>query len=158
MAILPPVSPNTPKETRFSLQGFIEPARDVGDDFFDYTLQDNKRHLIIGDVSDKGVPAALFMAITISLLRSAATTLSDPSLILAHVNKGLSQYNNEALFVTVFYGILDLESGELIYSLGGAPCTLCFLTQRRRNPIATHLWGGTRDWAFVHLPESTAHT
>jgi serine phosphatase RsbU (regulator of sigma subunit) len=96
------------------------PADEIGGDFYDFFFLDGDRiALLIGDVSGKGVPAALFMAMTRTLLRSAAALCTSPGECLKRVNELLIPDNKAEMFVTVFYGILDIPSGRLEYSNGG---------------------------------------
>jgi serine phosphatase RsbU (regulator of sigma subunit) len=96
------------------------PAEEIGGDFYDFFfLDDDRIALLIGDVSGKGVPAALFMAMTRTLLRSAAALCPSPGECLRRVNELLIPDNKAEMFVTVFYGILDIPSGRLEYSNGG---------------------------------------
>ena len=98
----------------------LEPAREVGGDLYDYFLV-NDRHLffMVGDVSGKGVPAALFMAVTKTLLKGLTEVGLEPAQIFAKVNRELAAENDALMFVTAFCGILDLETGELAYSNAG---------------------------------------
>ena len=102
------------------IAAFLEPAREVGGDLYDYFLVNN-RHLffMIGDVSDKGVPAALFMAVTKTLLKGLTEAGLEPAQVFAKVNRELASENDSMMFVTAFCGILDLETGELAYSNAG---------------------------------------
>jgi phosphoserine phosphatase RsbU/P len=120
MSILPRIFPPFPRRKEFELHATIEPAREVGGDFYDFVLVDND-HLCftIGDVSGKGVPASLFMAITRSLWRVAVTQQSQPDLVLTMLNNELCRDNESGMFVTVFYGVLHLRTGEIQYSNGG---------------------------------------
>jgi sigma-B regulation protein RsbU (phosphoserine phosphatase) len=96
------------------------PARNVGGDLYDYFLLDADRlGLVVGDVSGKGVPAALFMAVTRTLVRAVALRGAPPGECLGEVNVGLCRENDAELFVTLFYGVLDLRTGELQYANGG---------------------------------------
>jgi phosphoserine phosphatase RsbU/P len=96
------------------------PARNVGGDLYDYFLLDGDRlGLVVGDVSGKGVPAALFMAVTRTLVRAVALRGAPPGECLREVNVGLCRDNDAELFVTLFYGVLDLRTGELQYANGG---------------------------------------
>jgi sigma-B regulation protein RsbU (phosphoserine phosphatase) len=96
------------------------PAQEVGGDFYDFFfLDDDRIGLLVGDVSGKGVPAALFMAMTRTLLRSTALACSSPGDCLKRVNALLLPENTAEMFVTVFYGILDIASGRLEYANGG---------------------------------------
>ena len=120
MSILPRIFPPFPKRSEFDLYATIEPARQVGGDFYDFFLVDEDRLCFtIGDVSGKGVPASLFMAITKTLWRVAANKHTQPDKALADLNKELCRDNDSVMFVTVFYGILHLRTGELEYSNGG---------------------------------------
>jgi phosphoserine phosphatase RsbU/P len=108
--------------SRPDLQMFARmiPAREVGGDFYDYFwLSDQKIGVVIADVSGKGVPAALFMAVARTLLRAIAPSASSPGACLALANDLLSQDNEATMFVTLFYGILDTATGELEYANGG---------------------------------------
>lgn len=103
------------------------PAKEVGGDFYDYFWLDDRRvGVVIADVSGKGVPAALFMAVSRTLLRATAPGAATPGECLALANDLLSQDNDATMFVTLFYGILDLDSGRLDYANGGhnPPCVL----------------------------------
>ncbi|MBI5100611.1 MAG: SpoIIE family protein phosphatase [Nitrospirae bacterium] len=98
----------------------MAPAKDIGGDFFDYFFIDED-HLgvVIADVSGKGVTAAMFMAVSRTLLRFTALQGTDVVSVLAHVNNLLCIDNDMSMFVTVFYGILDLKKGEFRYANGG---------------------------------------
>jgi sigma-B regulation protein RsbU (phosphoserine phosphatase) len=105
----------------------MQPARDVGGDFYDYFLLDSERlGVVIGDVSGKGVPAAIFMAMTRTALKAVALRGAPPGECLREVNTFLCRENHADLFVTVFYGILNFRTGEFLHSNGGhnPPCLL----------------------------------
>lgn len=96
------------------------PARMVGGDFFDFIpFDENKIGIAIGDVSDKGIPAAIFMAQTHALLRAVANPALSPAATLQRVNQHLLTMNSANLFVTVLYGILDCASGAFAYARAG---------------------------------------
>jgi serine phosphatase RsbU (regulator of sigma subunit)/anti-sigma regulatory factor (Ser/Thr protein kinase) len=96
------------------------PARAVGGDFYDFIeLYDGRLGLVIGDVTDKGIPAAMVMAATKSLLRASAQRLIDPGDVLARVNDQLCPEIPENMFVTCFYGVLDPSTGELRFANAG---------------------------------------
>jgi phosphoserine phosphatase RsbU/P len=120
MSMLPKRFPPFPHRTEFDLYAVIEPAREVGGDFYDFLLLDED-HLgfAIGDVSGKGIPAALFMSVTKTLLRVTASKQSRPEAVLAELNNELCRDNDTSMFVTIFYGILHLRTGALEYSSGG---------------------------------------
>ena len=120
MSILPKIFPPFPDRSEFDLYATIESAREVGGDFYDFSLIDD-HHLwfAIGDVSGKGVPASLFMAATKILLRAIAGKGNRPDAILAELNEELCRDNDSGMFVTIFHGILHIPSGKLEYSNGG---------------------------------------
>jgi serine phosphatase RsbU (regulator of sigma subunit) len=120
MSILPRIFPPFPQRTEFDLHATIEPAYEVGGDFYDFFLVDDE-HLCfaIGDVSGKGVPASLFMAITQALWRVEVHRQYEPDLVLTVLNKELCRGNESCMFVTVFCGVLHLRTGEVQYSNGG---------------------------------------
>jgi sigma-B regulation protein RsbU (phosphoserine phosphatase) len=104
---------------QYELASLIRPAREVGGDFYNYYALD-EQHLffVLGDVSDKGLPAALFMTVTLTLLKANMQPGSSPGMVLGKVNQEL--YSDEStMFATVFCGILNIYTGELIYSNGG---------------------------------------
>jgi sigma-B regulation protein RsbU (phosphoserine phosphatase) len=104
----------------FKIQGRMIPTRNIGGDFYDYfTIDDDHIGLVIGDVSGKGIPAALFMAITRSLIKMTALSGVSPEDCLRQVNIALCAENPSLMFATVFYGILHMESSELTYCNAG---------------------------------------
>ena len=119
MAMLPTRFPPFPDVPNLSAYGLVEPAKEVGGDLFDFYLRDNRLFFCIGDVSGKGVPAALIMAVTRSLFRSATSYLNSPSDIVTRMNDSLSNNNEQNMFVTLLLGILDLKTGELQYCNAG---------------------------------------
>jgi len=104
----------------YEIYGVLQPARAVGGDFYDCFLIDQD-HLcfVLGDVSDKGVPAALFMAATKTLINSSALATSHPNRILELVNRRTCLDNDASMFVTVFCGILDTRTGNVSYTNAG---------------------------------------
>ena len=116
-SILPTVFPELPG---FQVFGHMEPAREVGGDFFDVVnLERGRVGLTIADVSGKGVPAALFMMSSRTLMKGAAIGMADPAKAVAEVNDLLEADNEAAMFVTLFYSVLDPETGTLHYANGG---------------------------------------
>ena len=96
------------------------PAREVGGDFYDFHfIDENHICFVMGDVSGKGVPAALMMAVTKALLKSRAGNDNSPASILTHVNNEIAKDNDSYMFITVFLAILNTNTGELIYSNAG---------------------------------------
>jgi sigma-B regulation protein RsbU (phosphoserine phosphatase) len=120
MGLLPKTFPPFPGRREFDLFALMEPAREVGGDFYDFFLVDGT-HLcfVIADVSGKGVPAALFMAMSMTLIKATARQGIPPDEILSRVNGELSRDNDSCMFVTTFCGVLDTETGGLTYANGG---------------------------------------
>ncbi len=120
LQLLPGNFPAVPNRKEFDIYASLEPAREVGGDFYDFFFIDrNALCIVIGDVSGKGVPAALFMAMTKTMIKAAARLLVEPEYILADVNREIAKNNPSLTFVTVFLGVLDLNSGNLTYSCAG---------------------------------------
>ena len=121
MNIIPQTFPPFPHRPEFDVHAYIEPAKEIGGDFYDFFVNEaqNKFTFLIGDVSGKGVPAALFMAVTMTMFRATSSQSSDPAEVITIVNKALCKNNENALFVTLFYGVLDYKSGQLDYCLAG---------------------------------------
>jgi serine phosphatase RsbU (regulator of sigma subunit)/anti-sigma regulatory factor (Ser/Thr protein kinase) len=104
----------------WQVDAFYRPARAVGGDFYDFiALEDGRLGVVIGDVTDKGVPAALVMATCRSMLRAAAQRHTSPSAVLADVNDGLVPEIPPAMFVTCLYAIIDTEAGEVVFANAG---------------------------------------
>ncbi len=120
MSIIPKIFPVFPDREEFDIHAILEPAKEVGGDLYDFFLLDDE-HLCftIGDVSGKGVPASLFMAVTKTLIKATADINMTPDEILAKVNDNLYQDNDSCMFVSSFLGILHIPSGEVLYSNGG---------------------------------------
>ena len=120
MGILPKIFPPFPERQEIEIYATLEPAKEVGGDFYDFFFIDDE-HLCfaIGDVSGKGVPAALFMAISRTLVKMKATQGLTSDAVLTRVNQDLSLDNPSLMFVTLFCGILNIHTGELEYSNGG---------------------------------------
>ena len=109
-----------PRGDDFEVFGSMEPARNVGGDFFDVVLLvDGQIGLAIADVSGKGVPAALFMMSSRTLLKGSAIGLTEPGKVLREVNNLLAEDNESAMFVTVLYAVYNPATGHLSYANGG---------------------------------------
>ena len=109
-----------PKGPDYQIYGSMEPARSVGGDFFDvFRLEHGRVGLAIADVSDKGVPAALFMMSSRAMLKGSAIGRSDPGAVLYELNNLLYENNETLMFVTLLYAIYDPSTGELSYANGG---------------------------------------
>jgi sigma-B regulation protein RsbU (phosphoserine phosphatase) len=120
MSMVPRTFPPFPERTEFSIYAALHPAREVGGDFYDYFfIDENRVCACIGDVSGKGVPAALFMAVSRTLLKARAMDDTSTASIITRVNDELSRDNEQFMFVTVFTAILDVVSGKLTYTNAG---------------------------------------
>lgn len=126
-SVLPRTFPAFPDRTDFDIFASMEPAKEVGGDFYDFFLiNDKKLCFIIGDVSGKGVPAALFMMITKIMLQTVAFRNIPANEILFHVNNIIAAQNEHGMFVTILCALLDTETGELeIGNAGHNPPLIC---------------------------------
>ncbi len=120
MGMLPTVPPPFPDIALFDIYATLEPAREVGGDLYNFFFMDDD-HLCfaVGDVAGKGVPAALFMTVTQTLIKTKGIKGLSPGEILESVNKDLSLENPSFMFVTLFVGILHIRTGALQFSSGG---------------------------------------
>jgi sigma-B regulation protein RsbU (phosphoserine phosphatase) len=119
-SILPTTFPPFPHRKEIDIYAEMRTAKEVGGDLYDFFFVDND-HLgfIMADVSGKGVPAAIFMAMCRAVLKTIAMRITDPGEVLQHVNATLIPESDDAMFVTIFYGILDTKTGDMTYSCGG---------------------------------------
>ena len=118
--MLPSIFPAFPERSEFDIYALMDPAREVGGDFYDFFLID-KDHLamVIADVSGKGIPAALFMMMSKILVKNYVTTGSSPAEALAAVNNTICQNNTNDMFVTIWLGILTISTGTIIAANAG---------------------------------------
>ncbi len=120
MSFLPQELPLADTHRELALYALLEPAREVGGDLYDFFMLDDTRLCFtIGDVSDKGMPAALYMAITRTLIQSYTARESDPGHIIRLVNDSLSKDNPKSMFVTLILGIIDIHTGQIGYANAG---------------------------------------
>jgi len=119
-SLLPRIFPPFPDRKDIELFALMDPAKEVGGDFYDFFfLDDHRICLVIGDVSDKGVPAALYMMVAKTLLKSEALRDANPAEILERTNSILALDNESSMFVTVFCAILDTDTGQLACANAG---------------------------------------
>ena len=162
MSMLPKTFPAFPNRKDIELYGSLTPAKGVGGDLFDFFIRDiptpssplqggnqggEKLFFCVDDVSGKGVPAALVMAVTRTLFRNVAAHTDKPAHIVETMNVNISEGNDNQMFVTLFVGVLDLASGRLTYCNGGhnAP-----YIQSDSLPVEPNLPIGIfPDWEFV---------
>lgn len=120
MSMLPPGSHLLPENCGVQAAAMMEAAKNVGGDFYDaFTVAPGRLFFAIGDVSGKGIPAALFMARTITQLRMEAVRRSSPTEILEAANRSLCAGNDAGMFVTLFCGIMDIATGDFTYANAG---------------------------------------
>jgi sigma-B regulation protein RsbU (phosphoserine phosphatase) len=125
MSMVPRKFPAFPDRDEFAIHAALHPAREVGGDFYDFFFIDENRLCVcMGDVSGKGVPAALFMAVTRTLIKARAADDTSTASILTRVNDEISSDNPAYMFVTMFLGILNTVTGELNYTNAGHCPTL----------------------------------
>ena len=126
MGMLPKGDSLEAAEEKIDVAAVLEPAKEVGGDLYDYFIKDNHLYFCIGDVSGKGVPASLFMAVARSLFRALAANTLAPGAIVSGMNNTLIEFNERDMFVTLFLGVLDLKTGWLDYCNAGhdAPLVL----------------------------------
>jgi len=119
-SMLPNVFPPFPDRTGFDIYALMDPAKEVGGDFYDFFfIDDNKLAVVIADVSGKGIPAALFMVKANTLLKNTAQQGKPLAEVMETLNNQLCEGNDECMFVTVFLGALDITSGHFTYVNGG---------------------------------------
>ena len=119
MAMIPKTFPPFPDRTDLDFAASIVPAKEVGGDLYDYFIRDEKLYFCIGDVSGKGVPASLVMAVTRSLFRATSAHETSPQRIVTAMNDTMAESNESTMFVTFFCGVLDLTTGLLNYCNAG---------------------------------------
>lgn len=119
MSMLPKIFPPYPDRDDIDVYGRLTPAKEVGGDLFDFYIRDEKLFFCIGDVSGKGVPAALVMAVTKAQFRTISAHQASPEKIISNINDAMAQDNDSNMFVTLFIGVLDLLSGRLHYCNAG---------------------------------------
>ena len=118
--MLPHDFPPFPNRSEFDLYAVMDPAREVGGDFYDYYLiDDDHLALLVADVSGKGIPAALFMMISKTILQSCAMLGKSPAEVLDKTNQALCTNNLVEMFVTVWIGILEISTGKLLAANAG---------------------------------------
>lgn len=119
MGMLPKVNILEAGDQEVEVASQLVPAKEVGGDLYDYFIKENNLFFCIGDVSGKGVPASLFMAVARSLFRASASNSTDPEIIISGMNNTLVEFNDRDMFVTLFLGVLNLKTGRLNYCNAG---------------------------------------
>lgn len=139
MGMLPKTFPTFPDRDDVQLYGLVVPAKEVGGDLFDFFFRDEKLFFCIGDVSGKGVPASLVMAVTRSLFRTVSAHESMPDRIVSSMNESMADMNNTNMFVTSFIGVLDLPTGRLRYCNAGHDAPLLVGTGVDTLPVESNI-------------------
>ena len=118
-SMVPKTFPPYPERKDIDIFALLEPAKEVGGDLYDFNIRDGKLFFCIGDVSGKGVPASLVMAVTRSLFHIVSDHEDQPEIIVTDINESLSEMTDSDMFVTLFVGVLDLSTGMLRYCNAG---------------------------------------
>ena len=126
MSMVPKIFPPFPERHDLDMSATIVPAKEVGGDLYDFYIRDEKLFFCVGDVSGKGVPASLVMAVTRTMFRTVSAHEESPKQILTAMNNSMADMNENNMFVTFFCGVLNLRTGHLRYCNAGhnAPMTL----------------------------------
>lgn len=139
MAMLPKLYPAFPERKEIDVYGILKPAKSVGGDLYDYFIKEDKFFFCIGDVSGKGVPAALYMAVVRALFRNISLHNENPAEIVSALNNALSEGNDYNMFCTMFLGVLDLKTGHLEYcNAGHNKPAILKIDENGRNMIASY--------------------
>ena len=149
MGMLPKIFPPYPDRDDMDIFGSLVPAKEVGGDLYDFYIRDEKLFFCIGDVSGKGVPASLVMAVTRSLFRTVSAHESNPGNIIRKMNEAMTEMNESCMFVTLFVGALDLPTGRLHYCNAGH-CPPVIIGQKVMTlPVDTNIpVGFMADWKY----------
>lgn len=155
MSMLPFTWPPFPDRDDLDIFGSVAPARAVGGDLFDFRIRDEKLYFCIGDVSGKGIPAALVMTVISSMFRTLSASEDSPLQIMTAINSSISTRNENMMFVTLFVGALDLSTGVLQYTNAGhnAPFVITGGEARMMSVDANIPVGVLEDWSFT--PQET---
>ena len=156
MSMLPNTWPPFPERDDLDIFGSVAPAKAVGGDLFDFRIRDEKLYFCIGDVSGKGIPAALVMTVISSMFRTLSASEDSPHRIMTAINDTISARNENLMFVTLFVGSLDLSTGVLQYTNAGhnAPFVITDGEPRMMPVDANIPVGIMADWSYS-LQETT---
>lgn len=139
MSMLPVKNHDLISRTDVDICGLLTPAVEVGGDLYDFDICDEKLFFCIGDVSGKGVPSALVMAVVHAMFASQISRESNPARIMQDLNEAACRNNNENMFVTFFIGVLDLPSGRLRYCNAGHDVPVIVGNETRMLPVDANL-------------------
>ena len=150
MGMLPKIFPAPPEREDIEIYASLTPAKEVGGDLFDFYIRDEKLFFCIGDVSGKGVPASLFMAVTRSIFRTVSAQESMPDGIVKALNNTINEMNETNMFVTLFVGVLDLPTGHLRYCNAGHDAPILAGINVDSLPVDSNLpIGVMSDWQYT---------
>ncbi|MBR1447959.1 MAG: SpoIIE family protein phosphatase, partial [Prevotella sp.] len=152
MAMLPKTFPPFPDCDEVSIYGQLTPAKAVGGDLYDFYIRDQKLFFCIGDVSGKGIPASLVMAVTRALFRTISAHEEKPERIVSQLSNTIAEDNEMNMFVTLFVGVMDLQTGHMDYCNAGHDAPLLISGDGTRLgllPVDSNLPAGVMPgWAF----------
>ena len=137
--MVPKIFPPYPNRSDIDIYASIVPAMEIGGDLFDFFILEEKLYFCIGDVSGKGIPASLVMAVTRSLFRTLATHEKSPGRIVTAMNESMSDMNESMMFVTFFCGVLDMKSGHLCYCNAGHNAPVILNTTKSLLPVVSNI-------------------
>ena len=140
MSMIPKSFPPYPERSDVDMFAAVVPAKEVGGDLYDFYTREEKLFFCIGDVSGKGVPASLVMAVTRSLFRTVSAHEKSPQRIVTTINDSMSEMNDANMFVTFFCGVLDLRNGHLRYCNAGHNAPVLVMPDGNRElPVEANL-------------------
>lgn len=139
MAMIPKLYPAFPDRSELDLYGYLRPAKSVGGDLYDYFIHGDKFFFAVGDVSGKGVPASLFMAVVRALFRNITLHSDKPAEIASSLNTALSDGNETNMFCTMFIGVLDLKTGHLSYCNAGHNAPVIRRRDAENKPVVSYM-------------------
>lgn len=139
MSMIPKIFPAFPERNDLDMAALLVPAKEVGGDLYDFFIRNEHLFFCVGDVSGKGVPASLVMAVTRSLFRTLAGREKGPVEIVTQMNNSMSDMNESNMFVTLFCGVLDLKTGVLEYCNAGHNSPLIFTDNIAKLPVEPNL-------------------
>lgn len=155
MGMVPKTYPAFPERQDIDVYGTMTPAKEVGGDLYDFLIRDNCLYFCIGDVSGKGIPAALVMAVTRNLFRTLANEEQNPERIMARINTSLCDDNETGWFVTMIIGVLNLQTGHLSYCNAGHVTPLLIGNEVSMLPLKPILAVGSLEFTAYTSMETT---
>ena len=138
-SMIPSKFPPFPKRSDIDLYGYLKPAKSVGGDLYDYFIRDDKLYFCIGDVSGKGIPAALVMVVIHYIFRIVSERYTNPKNIVEGMNEFVSAENKSAMFCTFFLGVLNLKTHELKYCNAGHEPPVLITSEVSMVPVDRNL-------------------